>query len=119
MPFIKGTIEPDILQAFIAHIRSCPSCYDELETFYAIHHTLDALDSGRDADYHIRDSLQKELEEKEKELVRDIRLRRAGRILLVLILISALLLAALIFAPGYIRVFLSFFAGLFSAGGAG
>ena len=34
--YIDNKLSPRELREFIEHVRSCPECYDELETFYVI-----------------------------------------------------------------------------------
>ena len=43
--YIEGTLTNKECTEFIEHVRSCPDCYDELETYFIIGYALDYLDS--------------------------------------------------------------------------
>ena len=36
MPFIEGKIPEEKQVDFVLHMRNCPKCYDELETYYTL-----------------------------------------------------------------------------------
>ena len=43
-PYIENRLQPRELEAFIEHIKQCPSCYDELETYFIVHEVTHQLD---------------------------------------------------------------------------
>ena len=68
--YLDGTLNDEELTAFLAHIRSCPECREELETFFAIRRTLGYLESGRDGSYDIPKLLEEDLSAQELRLRR-------------------------------------------------
>ena len=38
--YLKNNLEESELQAFLDHVRECPSCYEELEIYYTIEYAL-------------------------------------------------------------------------------
>lgn len=68
--YLKDTLNDRELQAFLGHIRECPSCYEELEIYYTIHYALDYLDEGRKGGMNPSASLQRELSERNRLLRR-------------------------------------------------
>lgn len=63
--FINKTLTFDEMEAFIRHIRSCPACYEELETYYTIHYGLEFLDHDKpignmDVSRHLEEELSKQ-----------------------------------------------------------
>lgn len=43
--YIDHTLRVDELEEFLDHVESCPSCYDELETYFIVHEVTQQLDS--------------------------------------------------------------------------
>ena len=41
--YIDGSISDAELEQFIAHVRSCQSCMEELETYFTVDYALQAL----------------------------------------------------------------------------
>ncbi len=87
--YISGTLSPRELENFIAHIRKCPVCYEELETYFTIHLAVATLDDDKPDFYNFSGKLEKDIEEKEHMLRRG---RAARRFLIAagLILLAAL-----------------------------
>ena len=70
-PYINDELTDEELEAFIGHIRACPSCYDELETYFTIYKTLNVLDRDEAADIdNIHRALEDDLARKEGYLTR-------------------------------------------------
>ena len=42
--YIDHTLNVDELEEFLDHVESCPSCYDELETYFIVHEVTQQLD---------------------------------------------------------------------------
>lgn len=42
--YINRNLPLDELEEFIRHVKSCPSCYDELETYFVVNSALQHLD---------------------------------------------------------------------------
>ena len=51
--FIEDKMDEETLEAFIDHVRSCPSCYDDLEVYYMVMSGIRQLDEEEDADFII------------------------------------------------------------------
>lgn len=92
--YINGELNQRELEKFIEHVKSCPSCYDELETHYTISEGIRYLEEDRTEAYNIPKMLKKDLEKKERMIRRHHRLNAvffAGGELLLLGLIFGLL----------------------------
>lgn len=46
--YIDHTLKVDELEEFLDHVESCPSCYDELETYFIVHEVTQQLDDQED-----------------------------------------------------------------------
>lgn len=44
-PYIDNELDPEKEEQFLQHIRTCKSCYDELELNYNVKRSLNQLDS--------------------------------------------------------------------------
>ena len=42
--YIDHTLKVDELEEFLDHVESCPSCYDELETYFIVYEVTQQLD---------------------------------------------------------------------------
>lgn len=86
--YIKGDMSCGEMEEFIAHVKTCPECYDELETYYTISVGMKFLDDIRQEPYNIPEMLKQDLRKKEKYLRRR---RQLGRLLIAA---AVLILAA-------------------------
>lgn len=68
--YLKNNLEESELQAFLDHVRECPSCYEELEIYYTIEYALGYLDNGREGATNPTERLKEELKEKDRVLHR-------------------------------------------------
>ena len=94
--YIDGSISDAELEQFIAHVRSCPSCMEELETYFTVDYALQALNDEQELfSYDIRQILIDDLEERELSL----RSRRRNRRLFysAVALVEALMLLVILF----------------------
>lgn len=66
--YIKENIPDKLLVEFISHVRNCPSCYHELETYYMIHKAIKVLDEDCHASYDLLEMMVKDLEKKENRI---------------------------------------------------
>ena len=46
--FIDHSLSVNELEEFLDHIETCPSCYDELETYFIVHEAMQQLDEKED-----------------------------------------------------------------------
>ena len=92
--YINHTLSVDELEEFLDHVESCPSCYDELETYFIVHRAMQQLDEKDDGTvYDFRKLLQQDI----RRSRRYIRKKRGLRFTVcVLLLVSAAALIAFI-----------------------
>ena len=64
--YIKGDMSCGEMEEFIAHVKTCPECYDELETYYTISVGMKFLDDIRQEPYNIPEMLKQDLRKQEK-----------------------------------------------------
>lgn len=46
--YLKHTLTMEELEEFIDHVKECPACYDELETYFTVSTAMQRLDGGLD-----------------------------------------------------------------------
>ena len=96
--YISDELEGDELHDFITHIRSCNSCFDELETYFTIDATLGLLEGSSDnSSYNIRALLEDNLNKKEKQLKSAHRQRVLSIVLIPVIIFLAVLFYFIVF----------------------
>lgn len=90
--YLSGQLKGKRLEHFISHVRSCPECYDELETYFIITLANRILENEEDASFDIKGLLEEDLAQKEQCLHRK-RRRKAffGLLLLILLAVDILL----------------------------
>ncbi|MCI5699789.1 MAG: zf-HC2 domain-containing protein [Lachnospiraceae bacterium] len=81
--YIENKIPPKKLEEFIEHISHCPSCYDELETYYTIYFAMKYLDEDRHSSYNIKEMLDEDL----KKRIQYVKRHRRKRIITVVALV--------------------------------
>ena len=86
--YIKGDMSCGEMEEFIAHVKTCPECYDELETYYTISVGMKFLDDIRQEPYNIPEMLKQDLRKQEKIPAQR---RQLGRLLIAA---AVLILAA-------------------------
>ncbi len=92
--YIADTLDERELQAFLDHVRECPSCYEELEIYYTIHLALDYLDDdGGAANPTLK--LVRELDAKHRELYKSKVLQIIRNVLTAAALAAAILAAVI------------------------
>ena len=68
--YLNNDLDERELQAFLDHVRECPSCYEELEIYYSVQEAIEYLeDYGRGA-MNPAQLLKLELEDKRRGLRR-------------------------------------------------
>ena len=71
--YLSGNMDDETCMDFIKHVTGCPSCYEELETYYAINRVLSYLEDGEDDEsqsYNMRKLLTEDLKKNEKRIIR-------------------------------------------------
>ena len=46
--YIEHDLSVDELENFLEHVENCPSCYDELETYFIVHAAMQQLDEKQE-----------------------------------------------------------------------
>ena len=64
--YINRTLSVEELEDFLEHIKKCPDCYDELETYYTITVGMKYLEEERLEAYNIPHMLKEDLRKKER-----------------------------------------------------
>lgn len=90
--YLKNRLKAKELEGFIEHVRSCPDCYEELETYFIIGLATRVLEEGADVSYDIKAMLLQELQEKKLMLKRKKRKKRILAVTIVLLLAADILL---------------------------
>ena len=105
--YINRTLSVEQLEEFIKHVRSCPSCYEELETSYIVHFAIRHLDDedGENMTFDMHKMMEQDLHNRENYVHRQ-KIRRVLHIFL-LVLFLLLVFGLLVFAAmrlGHIRI---------------
>ena len=59
--YIEHDLSVDELENFLEHVENCPSCYDELETYFIVHAAMQQLDEeSRDSSLDLRELLEED-----------------------------------------------------------
>ena len=61
MPYINDELTDRELEAFLDHVYSCRSCYEELEIYYTLYAGLAQLDSDEDGNQDMHNLLEEAL----------------------------------------------------------
>ena len=64
-PFLSHSLEPAQLAQYLKHIKSCPSCSDDLEIHFIIEAGLEQLDSAEPGQTDLKKLLQAEIDDAE------------------------------------------------------
>ena len=65
--YIKQTLPERTQEEFVRHVKECPQCFQELETYYIVDVTLNYFDNDKDDTYDIRGLLQNDLDKRLKK----------------------------------------------------
>lgn len=62
LPYIDGQLCDSDLRSFVSHIKECPECREELETYYIVYKGLMQLDEKEELPMNIMEALEEDLE---------------------------------------------------------
>ena len=62
MLYIEGQLCDEELRSFVSHVKECPDCREELETYYIVYKGLRQLDEREGQSMNIIEALNEELE---------------------------------------------------------
>lgn len=92
--YIKKDMSLNELKEFINHVKSCPSCYDELQTYYMVYFAMEHLENGEsNSSYNLNNVLLEDLKHRERYVRRE----RIRRVFLAAVCAFAILLAVFLF----------------------
>lgn len=63
--YLNNKIPQEKMEEFILHVKNCPSCYDELETYFTIYSAIQYLDDDKYSSYNMKKLLEEDLHRKE------------------------------------------------------
>ena len=100
--YLNGTLSFDELEDFLAHVRGCADCYEELEILFLIDRAVPYLDAENASSFNLRELLEEDLKEKERSLIR----RRRNRKLFVAWSLVTALMMGLMFLDlfGFVQI---------------
>lgn len=88
--YINGNISEKKMYEFIQHVRTCRSCYHELETYFMIHYAIKYLDEDQHASYDFHYMLIEDMNKKEQVIKnnRSIRISMMINVVVFIVLIA-------------------------------
>lgn len=95
IPFLQDELSVEELELFIAHIESCPSCYEELQTSFSLYYGLKMLEEDEPQAVNLQKEFEKRIEEAKHQIHRRKRMRR------IMITAAVLLLMAVFIVIGF------------------
>ena len=95
MPYVERKIPDDKVGDFIKHVRSCPSCYDELETYFTIYSALEYMDAGARTGFEVKKLLAEDMKQMEEMSKAGRKLTVSNAVLAVLIVLAVFVLIIL------------------------
>ncbi|HUM82842.1 MAG TPA: zf-HC2 domain-containing protein [Lachnospiraceae bacterium] len=114
-PYIDGTLTDRECADFISHIRGCPACYEELETYFTIYYALKYLDDDKNRSYNMRKVLDEDLRKNELRIKRNKALSVMFKLMITVSEAMAAFAAVLRFYPEFIQTVLKYLAGIIPA----
>lgn len=90
--YLGNNLKGKELEDFIRHVRSCPECYEELETYFIIGLATQVLEETAEVSYDIKAMLRQDLAEKENMLKKKKRREKILFLVIVLFLTANILL---------------------------
>ena len=97
--FVNHNMTTKELGEFLEHIDTCPSCYEELETYYTVAIALHYLDQNDGEGYNIPLRLKHNLEEARNRVRREKRYYVILHALLIVLVVTLLIMLVFVQAP--------------------
>ena len=102
--YIDHTLRVDELEEFLDHVESCPSCYDELETYFIVHEVTQQLDNQtEDTVLDFKKLLAQDIKKSRRYIHRKRGMQFAAGILILLF--TGALIAFLVFLIAELGIF--------------
>lgn len=92
--YIEKKMTVEQLEQFLKHVESCPSCYDELETYFIVYYAMKRLDNDKEGSFNMSKLLHEDMK-KRKRQVRYYRIEETILVSLILITGSIVILELL------------------------
>ena len=86
--YIKHTLPERKQEEFIKHIKVCPECFQELETYFIVDVAMKYFDDNKEDNYDIQDILQKDMNKRLKK-------RQRKKLMVVILVILFMIFMAL------------------------
>lgn len=67
-PYVQGKIPEKEMEPFLAHIKKCHACHEELETYFIVNRAMAYFEDDAPASYNLTGLLEKDLKEKEEQV---------------------------------------------------
>lgn len=67
--YINRTLKAKELEGFLDHVRRCPSCYDELETYFIVNEALNQLSEDQETALDFQMLLDQDLKKESWHLI--------------------------------------------------
>ena len=99
--FVNHKMTTGELEAFLKHVDSCPSCYEELETYYTVAIALHYLEKKDGEGYNIPLRLQHTLDAAHKRVRRERRYYIALHVILFVLIIVLVLMIVFSRTPAF------------------
>lgn len=75
--YIEHGLSVEELEGFLNHVENCPSCYDELETYFIVHAAMRQLDDeSGEASLNLQELLEEDIRSSKHYIVK-VKFRRA------------------------------------------
>ena len=97
--FVNHNMTTKELGELLEHIDTCPSCYEELETYYTVAIALHYLDQNDGEGYNIPLRLKHNLEEARNRVRREKRYYVILHVLLIVLVVTLLIMLVFVQAP--------------------
>ncbi|MDO4620921.1 MAG: zf-HC2 domain-containing protein [Lachnospiraceae bacterium] len=101
-PFLDDELDDHDCASFLNHVRSCPRCMEELETFFMITYALEYLDDESNRSFDIKELLRERLYRSDRKLSRHQLFSFFLWMLIIALGVAIVLLILMVFFPQFL-----------------
>ena len=114
--YIEGSLNDQDCIDFLAHVKGCRDCYDELETYFIVDYALQYLDTGGDSNrsFDMQKLLKDDVRWNEKRILRTRMVRGVTAAGIILSEILLVITGFIKFNPGLAKIITHHISILFS-----
>jgi hypothetical protein len=94
-PFIKNELSMTELEGFLAHVKECPVCREELEVYYALLTAIKLLDEDKEMSNNFNEELNHKIRSCEEHIRRNKRNKVNRRIVFMLVVFGVTIVSSL------------------------